>query len=68
MIFRGWKAYFKIQIKVKNAIRRRYAQLAQSAFSEWRGAAKKQRVLRWNVYDSWKGYARLMLYNPFYCE
>lgn len=66
MIFRGWKAYFKIQLKVKNAVRKRCAQLAQSAFFAWRGAAKKQRVLRWNVYDSWKGYARLMLYNPFY--
>jgi len=66
MIFRGWKAYFKIQLKVKSAVRKRCAQLAQSAFFAWRGAAKKQRVLRWNVYDSWKGYARLMLYNPFY--
>ncbi len=66
MVYRAWKAYFVIQYKVKQMYRAKVAQLMVAVFNGWRRESRHQHQLRGTVMDNWKGYARLMVYNPFH--
>ena len=35
MIFRAWKGYFRIQLKIRDARRKRCVDLTQMAFNDW---------------------------------
>lgn len=67
-IFRAWKAYFRIQLKVRGAQRKRCAFICQTTFVSWKDTAKKQRALRWITYNNWKAYPRLIMQGPFQSE
>jgi hypothetical protein len=46
--------------------RAKVAQLMTIVFNGWKSEARYQHRLRQNTMDNWKGYARLMVFNPFH--
>ena len=64
-VFGPWKEFFKIQWLVRKGYQRQIARFVRDNFKAWRARAKVTRALRIAAVDNWKGYARLLLMNPF---
>ncbi len=64
-IFKAWKAYFSIQLKVKRSYQKKLSQFISRVFHAWKGISNHQRRLRKITHENWTGYSNLMVSKPF---